>query len=322
MPSFYVQTANNRNYTFDIDKPEVKIGRELKNDMILDDPRVSRYHAVARQSADGVTLRDLESGNGVFVNGHRITPNIDFKLTENDQIKLGSSTLTFQNTDPLRTQFSSDSFREVIQKTPNDLLITSALASYTKPEDVPSLIYRQELEKKERILRLFYDLSLKLSSVFSLDEIYEQAFEILFSVTPVSRCFIFRKNEQGEFEEAATRIRDAEGPGRTVPISQTSFAKVAGERVSVLLEDPQSGGPELSSKSVVATHVQSVMASPIIGPRGLLGIIYADRFDAIERFDADDLDLLNAVSVHMGIAINTVINYERLQKQAQARTSF
>jgi adenylate cyclase len=50
--------------------------------------------------------------------------------------------------------------------------------------------------------------------------------------------------------------------------------------------------------------------------------LYADRFDAIERFGADDLDLLNAVSVHMGIAINTVINYERLQKQAQARSSF
>src|SRR5215510_14651561 len=248
MPSFYVQTANNRNYTFDIDKPEVSIGRELKNDMILDDPRVSRYHSVARVTKDGVTLRDLESGNGVFVNGHRISPNVDFKLTENDQIKLGSSTLTFQNVDPLRTQFSSDSFREVIQKTFNDMLITSALVSYTKSEDVPSLIYGQELDKKERILRLFYDLSLKLSSVFSLDEIYEQAFEILFSVTPVSRCFIFRKNEQGEFEQVAARVRDGGDASRTLPISQTIFAKVAGERIAVLLEDTRRSGPEFTSK--------------------------------------------------------------------------
>jgi adenylate cyclase len=321
MPSFIVQTAN-RNYDFEIDKAEISIGRELKNDLILDDPRVSRYHAVARKTAEGVMLRDLGSGNGVFVNGHRIAPNSDIKLTENAQVKLGSCTLTFQDVDPLRTQEANNLLREVMQKSPSDMLVTSALASYTKPEDVPALIYHQELEKKERILRLFYDLSLKLSSVFSLDEIYQLAFDILFSVTPVSRCFIFRKNEQGEFEEAATRTRDAEGAAKTVPISQTIFAKVAGERVSVLLEDPLSGGPELSSKSVVANHIQSVMASPIIGPRGLLGIIYADRFDALERFDTDDLDLLNAVSVHMGIAINTVINYERLQKQAQARSSF
>ncbi len=321
MPSFYVQTTN-RNYTFDIDKPEIAIGRELKNDLILDDPRVSRYHAVARKMAEGVTIRDLGSGNGVFVNGVRIAPNVDFKLAQNDQIKLGSCTLTFQDVDPLRTQEVDNVLREVMQKTPKDVIATSALASHTKPEDVPALIYRQELEKKERILRLFYDLSLKLSSVFSLDEIYQQAFEILFSVTPVSRCFIFRKNEQGEFEEVASKIRENEASGKTMPISQTIFAKVAGERVSVLLEDPKSGALEITSKSVVATRVQSVMASPIIGPRGLLGIIYADRFDAFQRFNADDLDLLNAISVHMGIAINTVINYERLQKQAQARSSF
>jgi adenylate cyclase len=321
MPSFIVQTTT-RNYTFDLDKAEIAIGRELKNDLILDDPRVSRYHAVAHKTADGVTFRDLGSGNGVFVNGQRIAPNVDIKLTENTQIKLGSCTLTYQDVDPLRTQEAHNVLREVMQKPPSEMLVTSALKPYTRPEDVPVLIYHQELEKKERILRLFYDLSLKLSSVFSLEDIYHQAFDILFSVTPVTRCFIFRKNEQGEFEEAATRTRDGGNTGKTTPISQTIFAKVAGERVSVLLEDTQSSGPELSSKSILATQVQSVMASPIIGPRGLLGIIYADRFDAYEKFGADDLDLLNAVSVHMGIAINTVINYERLQKQAQARSSF
>src|SRR5215467_631425 len=267
-------------------------------------------------------LCDLKSSNGVFVNGHRIWTNVDFKLAENAQIKLGSCTLTFQDVDPLRTQEANIALREVMQKPPSDMLVTSALSSYTKPEDVPALIYHQELEKKERILRLFYDLSLKLSSVFSLDEIYQQAFEILFSVTPVSRCFIFRKNEQGEFEQVAARVRDSGDTGKMHPISQTIFAKVAGERVSVLLEDAQRSGPEFGSKSIVANHVHSIMASPIVGPRGLLGIIYADRDDVLESFDADDLDLLNSVSVHMGIAINTVINYERLQKQAQARSSF
>src|SRR5262249_9304997 len=127
MSNFYVQTPSGRNYTFDLDKPEVTIGRELKNDLILDDPRVSRYHAVALQSADGFSLRDLESGNAPFVNGQHTPANTAFKLANNDQIKLGSCLLTFQSTDPLQTKFSdTDSLREVIQKTPNDLLITKA----------------------------------------------------------------------------------------------------------------------------------------------------------------------------------------------------
>src|SRR5215470_165639 len=100
MSSFYVQTPTGRNYTFELDKSEVTIGRELKNDLILDDPRVSRYHAVALQSTEGCCLRDLESGNGTFVNSQRIPANVAFKLTDNDQIKLGSCLLTFQSSDP------------------------------------------------------------------------------------------------------------------------------------------------------------------------------------------------------------------------------
>jgi adenylate cyclase len=90
----------------------------------------------------------------------------------------------------------------------------------------------------------------------------------------------------------------------------------------VLLEDAQRGSPGISSKSILVQQVQSVMAAPIIGQRGLLGIIYADRHNALESFAPDDLDLLNAVAVHTGIAINTVISHERLQKQAQARANF
>ncbi|MGE0882201.1 MAG: adenylate/guanylate cyclase domain-containing protein [Blastocatellales bacterium] len=322
MPNFYVQTQGNKGYTFEISKPEISIGRELKNDLILDDPRVSRVHATIFKVDGGVILRDLESGNGTFVNGHRIQPNLDFRLKEGDQVKMGSCTLTFQTADPLRTQVPSESFREVLQKTPNDLLSISSLHSFSASQDVPSIVYRQELEKKERILRLFYDLNLKLSSVFSLEEIYQQVFDILMEVTPASRCFIFRKNEQGDFHQVAARMRKEEGEiGTPLPISQTIFAKVAAERVSILLEDAQQDESGISSKSILYNQIQSVMAAPIVGPRGLLGIMYVDRQDDLETFSADDLDLLNAVAVHTGIAINTVITYERLQKQSRARDS-
>lgn len=322
MPNLYVQTPGNKNFTFEINKPEVSIGRELKNDLILDDPRVSRMHAVVVKGDGGATLRDLGSGNGTFVNGHRIQPKVDFKLKNEDQVKLGSCTITYQEADPMRTQIPSESFREIVQKTPNDLLSVSALHSFSESQEVPSLVYRQELEKKERILRLFYDLSHKLSSVFSMEEIYDQVFEILISVTSASRCFIFRKNEHGEFEQVAARMRRDGDIGTPLPISQTIFARVASERVSVLLEDAQQSDAGFASKSILYNQIQSVMAAPIVGPRGLLGIIYADRHEDPEPFSADDLDLLNAVAVHTGIALNTVITYEKLQKQAQARSSF
>jgi adenylate cyclase len=224
--------------------------------------------------------------------------------------------------DPLQTNFSPEAFREVLQKTAEEMITNSLLVEYSNSQDVPSSVFRTELEKKERILKLFYDLSHKLSLIFSLEEIYEQSFEILFAVTPASRCFIFRKNEQGDFEQVSARTREAGEAGAPLPISQTIFSKVASERVGVLLEDAQRASAKISSKSILVNRVHSVMAAPIIGQRGLLGIIYADRHDLDGSFSADDLDLLNAVAVHAGIAINTVISHERLQKQAQARANF
>ncbi|MBO0798309.1 MAG: GAF domain-containing protein, partial [Blastocatellia bacterium] len=219
-------------------------------------------------------------------------------------------------------QKTPDSFREVVQKTPDQMLSPFAQNDLNASQDIPPIVYRHELEKKDRILRLFYELSHKLSLIYTLEEIYEQVIEFLLSVTSATRCFIFRKNEMGDFEQVAAKTRGAGEVGTPLPISKTIFSKVMAERVSVLLEEAQRPGGEMTSKSILANKVQSVMAAPIIGPRGLLGIIYTDRFDLNEPFSPDDLDLLNAIAVHTGIAINTVISHERLQKQAQARASF
>ena len=68
------------------------------------------------------------------------------------------------------------------------------------------------------------------------------------------------------------------------------------------------------------TH--SVMAAPILGRKGLLGVIYTDQQDVTQAFSSDDLDLLNAVAVQTGIAIDTVHAHEALQREAQAREKY
>lgn len=49
------------------------IGRSEDSDIFLVDPSVSRNHASVKIEADDVTVTDLESTNGTFVNGDRIT---------------------------------------------------------------------------------------------------------------------------------------------------------------------------------------------------------------------------------------------------------
>jgi hypothetical protein len=57
------------------------------------DRGVSRTHAVLRFLKDGVTITDMNSANGTFVNGTRLEPNNPQLLKDNDEIRLGSLTM-------------------------------------------------------------------------------------------------------------------------------------------------------------------------------------------------------------------------------------
>ena len=52
-------------------KLKTRIGRERDNDLVLTDPRVSRYHTLIELEAGQWVIRDLGSANGTFVNTSR-----------------------------------------------------------------------------------------------------------------------------------------------------------------------------------------------------------------------------------------------------------
>ncbi|HSN99621.1 MAG TPA: FHA domain-containing protein [Candidatus Nanopelagicales bacterium] len=67
---------------------EFVIGRSAECQLSLDDPLVSRRHGLLTVSDAGVTVEDLGSRNGVFVNGVRITGKRP--LSDGDRITIGS----------------------------------------------------------------------------------------------------------------------------------------------------------------------------------------------------------------------------------------
>lgn len=70
------------------------LGRRIDNDIVLDDGAASGYHAEIHydQSHDTITIRDLASTNGTFVNGKRISESQI--LHHEDHIRIGFCLLT------------------------------------------------------------------------------------------------------------------------------------------------------------------------------------------------------------------------------------
>lgn len=326
MPSFRVTPPDQRAFVYRLGQAELTVGRELDNVLVLDDPRVSRRHAVVRMVGEAWQVFDLASGNGTFINEQRIPPQTGIPLNQGDVVRLGASQLVFFSGERAASEVIGDGFRQVAAKVPSDVIDVSPLAGASDSQDVPALLYRRELEKKGRILKLFYQLSSKLGSVFTLEEVYAQVLDIVLEVTPAARVFIYRRtvnpdSKQERFVQVGLRLRkgrmEKASDSEPLPISNSVFAKVANERMAVLLDDTQR---TFTSESIVVSKIRSIMAAPISGPEGLLGIIYADRQEEEEAFSPDDLDLLNAVAVQTGIAISTVVTHENLQRQLQARS--
>jgi DNA-binding winged helix-turn-helix (wHTH) protein len=56
-----------------LEEPVTTIGRWHDNDVVVDDRWVSRHHARVLKQEDHYVVEDLDSKNGTFVNGQRIT---------------------------------------------------------------------------------------------------------------------------------------------------------------------------------------------------------------------------------------------------------
>jgi pSer/pThr/pTyr-binding forkhead associated (FHA) protein/ABC-type multidrug transport system ATPase subunit len=69
------------------DKTRLTIGRDAGNDIVLDAPIISRYHALVEKVGQRYRVQDLRSANGTFVNGHAIEGEVWLK--PRDTIRIG-----------------------------------------------------------------------------------------------------------------------------------------------------------------------------------------------------------------------------------------
>lgn len=67
----------------------VSLGRKAENTVVLTEPFVSGNHAKLYTKNNSLYIEDLNSTNGIFVNGDKIQDKV--RLTADDDIKIGSA---------------------------------------------------------------------------------------------------------------------------------------------------------------------------------------------------------------------------------------
>lgn len=80
------------NQVFEINKDVMTVGRDITNDIVVNDREASRHHLRLVKNNDEIRIEDLGSTNGTFINGKRLSGSTVLK--NGDMVGLGE-TVTF-----------------------------------------------------------------------------------------------------------------------------------------------------------------------------------------------------------------------------------
>jgi pilus assembly protein CpaF len=84
-----VRQGPHPNLVFELDQDSYTIGREAGNEIVIEDPQVSRRHAQLTRQGISYLIEDIGSTNGTYVNGRRVTAPV--LLANGDMIGLADT---------------------------------------------------------------------------------------------------------------------------------------------------------------------------------------------------------------------------------------
>ncbi len=82
--------------SYQTESEQLNIGRNPKNDILIDNMAVSNFHATVKKVMNAYFIEDLNSTNGTFVNEKKI---VKYELLDGDEIIIGKHSLLFSFVD-------------------------------------------------------------------------------------------------------------------------------------------------------------------------------------------------------------------------------
>ncbi|MBA3468701.1 MAG: winged helix-turn-helix domain-containing protein [Herpetosiphonaceae bacterium] len=95
IPSLTIKNQDTPSRLLPWEQPILTIGRDIANDIVIDHRLASRRHARLERDEAGCYVRDLESTNGTYINGNRVTGIAS--LRNNDEVWVADTVIIFRD---------------------------------------------------------------------------------------------------------------------------------------------------------------------------------------------------------------------------------
>ena len=91
---------------FELNTPSITVGRAAPSEIVLRDVEISRKHCSIHEEAGALYIADLNSTNGTFVDGQRVTSQT--KLTDGCRVRVGRHQLKYERRTRREIELSRD----------------------------------------------------------------------------------------------------------------------------------------------------------------------------------------------------------------------
>ncbi|MCK5683157.1 FHA domain-containing protein [bacterium] len=266
---------------------DIILGRGDEADLKLPYSNISRLHCKIKCSGKKTYIFDLNSTNGISVNGKKVN---EHELSDRDEIEVGSINIVFYLNEPAG---------------PDNLanFVTNVSSSNCS---LGSAGVQEKLE-------IMFELSKYLNSIHKIGPLMSSFMDAIIKLLLADRGFIMLKNENGKFEPCIQRLMKTELSKKTY--SKTACKEAIVNKSSIISTNTQLDERFSNQQSIVSNKISSILVTPILFKNSVIGLIYLDNLDMSKRFNEDDQSFLEAISSQAAIAINNANLYAKLQEE-------
>jgi signal transduction histidine kinase len=332
VPRVIVIKGTDEGKQFDLDQPNLAVGRDATNPIRLCDTEVSRRHAEFRQINGDVHLIDIGSANGTFVNNQPIK---DVILRPGDHIQVGQSLLVFSGARN-EAQDASDLANRISMISRSDLELSSAVIKTVAETEGSRILARPEqagtswLKTALANLGIMYETSLAVSHILDLDQLLARILELIFRSIEADRgCIMLRNPGTNQFEPKAVRWREGVNSEEKIALSRTVMEHVLREKQGMLVSDASRDARFNTGQSIVRFGIREVICVPMKGRHETLGVLYLDTHSTARdvvthnspsgKFTEDHLTLAIAIAHQAALAVeDTRYHHALLQAERLA----
>jgi hypothetical protein len=287
MTRLYIMSGPHIGQSFEIEGDSLCIGRAPENDIQIRDKFVSRKHLKILRKERGFFIEDLQSKNGTYLNGEQIPPGVETELREGLPIGIGMSVIC------LGEECSKEimAFLEAM-----DFSEDAFGTSLDSLEDRPMTV-RKNME-------LIYNISDTLTQALGIDEVLERVLDRIFDLLKrIDRgAILLIDSETGVLKEVAARARN-DLEGRKTHYSPEVVERVIRSRKAIVVSDSEQKAEDDLPETLKLLNIRSVMCVPMVSKTRTMGVIYVDSITRPYGFRKEDLQLLNALSSPVAMAI-------------------